>query len=271
MMTNTIPAVVPPLPHDSSLNRHYAPAVAFHWLALGWRDLLMRPAASLLYGLAVFTVSAAVVVGLFAFGWDFILFPAFAGFMVVGPILATGLYEKSRRLATGEPVSLTSMILVRPASGGQILFTGVLLCLLMLLWMPMLLWMRATVIICVLFFGLLPFPGLQHIAAVLFSTLTGWALLSVDTAVGALFAAFSFAISAFSIPMLLEERTDALTAMATSIALVWNNPPVMLAWGAIVLGLFLVSLAAGLLGLIVVLPLLGHRTWHAYHAIRRVV
>ncbi len=86
-----------------------------------------------------------------------------------------------------------------------------------------------------------------------------------------MFAAFSFAISAFSIPMLLEERTDALTAMATSIALVWNNPPVMLAWGAIVLGLFLVSLAAGLLGLIVVFPLLGHGTWHAYHAIRRVV
>jgi uncharacterized membrane protein len=124
------------------------------------------------------------------------------------------------------------------------------------------------VITYVLFFGLLPFPGLQHIAAVLFSTPTGWALLSVDTAVGALFAALSFAISAFSIPMLLEERTDALTAMATSIALVWNNLPVMLAWGAIVLGLFLVSLAAGLLGLIVVFPLLGHGTWHAYHAIR---
>jgi len=157
-MTNTIPAVVPPLQHDSSLNRQSAPAVAFHWLALGWRDLLIRPAASLLYGLTVLVVSAVVVVGLYAFGWDFILFPAFAGFMVVGPILAIGLYEKSRRLATGEPVSLTSMILVHPAS-----------------------------------------------------------------------------------------------------------------WGAIVLGLFLVSLAAGLLGLIVVFPLLGHGTWHAYHAIRRVV
>jgi uncharacterized membrane protein len=265
MMTNTIPAVAPPLPHDSGLNRHYAPAVAFHWLALGWRDLLIRPAASLLYGLAVFVVSGAVVVGLFAFGWDFIPFPAFAGFMVAGPILAIGLYEKNRRLATGEPVSLTSMILVHPASGGQTLLTGVLLCLLMLLWM------QATVIIYAFFFGLLPFPGLQHIAAVLFSTPTGWALLSVDTAVGSLFAAVSFAISAFSIPMLLEERTNTLTAMATSIALVWNNLPVMLAWGAIVLGLFLVSLAAGLLGLIVVFPLLGHGSWHAHHAIQRVV
>ena len=64
--------------------------------------------------------------------------------------------------------------------------------------------------------------------------------------------------------MLLDERVDALTAMGTSMALVWNNLPVMLAWGAIVLALFLLSLATGLLGLIVVFPLLGHGTWHAY-------
>ena len=133
------------------------------------------------------------------------------------------------------------------------LFTGVLLCLLMLLWM------RAAVIIYALFFGLLPFPGLRHIAAMLFTTPTGWALLIVGTVVGALFAAFSFAISAFSIPMMLEERVDALTAMGTSMALVWNNLPVMLAWGAIVLALFLLSLATGLLGLIVVFPAAGTR------------
>ena len=124
----------------------------------------------------------------------------------------------------------------------------------MLLCLLMLLWMRAAVIIYALFFGLLPFPGLDHIAAMLFTTPIGWALLIVGSVVGALFAAFSFAISAFSIPMLLDERVDALTAMGTSMALVWNNLPVMLAWGAIVLALFLLSLATGLLGLIVVFP-----------------
>ena len=92
----------------------------------------------------------------------------------------------------------------------------------------------------------------------------GWAMLVVGSAVGGLFAAFSFAISVFSIPMLLDERVDAFTAMGTSMALVWNNLPVMLTWGAIVLGLFLLSLATGLLGLIVVFPVLGHATWHAY-------
>jgi uncharacterized membrane protein len=154
------------------------------------------------------------------------------------------------------------MIFVKPRSGGQVLFTGVLLCLLMLLWM------RAAVIIYALFFGLRPFPGLDHIAEMLFTTPTGWAMLIVGGAVGGLFAAFSFAISAFSIPMLLSERVDALTAMGTSTALVWNNLPAMLTWGIIVLALFLLSLATGLLGLIVVFPLLGHGTWHAYRAIR---
>jgi uncharacterized membrane protein len=92
-------------------------------------------------------------------------------------------------------------------------------------------------------------------------------LLLVGIAVGALFAAFSFAISAFSIPMLLDERVDALTAMGTSMALVWNNLPVMLTWGAVVLALFLLCLATGLVGLIVVFPMLGHGTWHAYRDI----
>ena len=133
----------------------------------------------------------------------------------------------------------------------------------------MLVWMRAAVIIYALFFGLRPFPGLEHVASPCWSRrLTGWAMLLVGTVVGGLFAAFSFAISTFAIPMLLDERIDAFTAMGTSISLVWNNLPVMLAWGAIVLALFVLSVATGLIGLIVVFPLLGHATWHSYRAIR---
>lgn len=258
----TIPVVLPPTPREKTWNRHLPPSAAFGWLAAGWRDLIVQPFASVCYGALVFLISVAIVFGLVAFGWDYILFPAFAGFMVVGPVLAIGLYEKSRRLAAKEPVSLARMIFVQPESGGQVLFTGVLLCLLMLLWM------RAAVIIYALFFGLRPFPGLDHIALLLFTTPIGWAMLLVGSVVGGLFAAFSFAISAFSIPMLLDERVDAFTAMGTSTALVWNNLPVMLAWGTIVLTLFLVSLASGLLGLILVFPLLGHGTWHAYQAVR---
>jgi len=258
-----IPAVVPPLPREKRWEHSLTPASAFRWLTDGWHDFWIHPGASLAYGVLIFLLSAIIVGGLFKFGMDYILFPALAGFMVVGPILAIGLYEKSRRIMAGERVSLMRMIFIKPASGPQILFTGVLLCLLMVLWM------RAAVIVYALFFGLVPFPGLDHIAQMLFGTPTGWAMLIVGSAVGALFAAFSFAISAFSIPMLLNERIDALTAMGSSLAYVWNNLSAMLTWGAIVLALFLLSLATGLLGLIVVFPVVGHGTWHAYRALQR--
>jgi uncharacterized membrane protein len=93
-------------------------------------------------------------------------------------------------------------------------------------------------------------------------------MLLVGSVVGGVFAAFSFAISTFSIPMLLDEDVDAFTAMGTSISLVWNNLQVMIAWGGIVLALFLASVATGLVGLIITFPLLGHATWHAYKAMR---
>ena len=259
----TIPATVPPLPTGKTLNRHLASAAAFSWLRAGWDDLKVKPAFSLLFGLAVFVVSVVVIGGMFALALDHILLPALAGFMVVGPALAVGLYEKSRRIADGAPVTLGGMVFVKAKSGGQILFVGVLLCLLMLLWM------RSAVLLYALFFGLRPFPGLDHIAGMLFTTPVGLSLLAVGSLIGGLFAAFSFAISVFSVPMLLNERLDAFTAMGTSMALVWNNLPVMLTWGAIVLALFSISVLTGLIGLIVVFPLLGHSTWHAYRAIRR--
>lgn len=250
------------LPLAMQRQRHLPAGAAFNWLKAGWRDLAVQPGPSLAYGALVFFVSLAIIVGLYAFGLDYILFPALAGFMVVGPILAVGLYQKSRDIEAGIPVRLGRMLFVEPASGGQVWFTGAILSLLMLVWI------RAAVIIYALFFGLRPFPGLDRIASMLFTTPTGWAMLLVGGVAGGLFAAFAFAISAFSVPMLLDEETDTFTAMGTSISLVWNNLPVMLAWGAIVLCLFLVSLATGLCGLIVVFPLLGHATWHGFKAIR---
>jgi len=251
-----------PLPLAARRRRNLPASAALDWLGAGLRDLFHNPLPSLVYGFAVFLVSMAIVWGLFRLNLDYILFPALAGFMVIGPLLAIGLYQKSRDIGAGEPVSLLRMIFVRAASGAQVWYTGAILCLLMLVWM------RAAVIIYALFFGLRPFPGFGEVLTMLISTPEGWAMLLVGTAVGGLFAAFSFAISTFAIPMLLDERVDAFTAMGTSISMVWNNLPVMLAWGAIVLGLFMLSVATGLLGLVVVFPLLGHATWHSYRAIR---
>ena len=250
------------LPLAEQRRRRLPARVALGWLSDGWRDLWRNPLPSLLYGFAVFLLSVAVVWCLFHLELDYILFPALAGFMVVGPLVAIGLYRKSLDLEEGIAPSLSRMIFVKTDSGAQVWYTGAILCLLMLVWM------RAAVIIYALFVGLRPFPGLDHVVAMLLSTPEGLGMVVVGTVVGGLFAAFSFAISTFAIPMLLAERTDTFTAMGTSISLVFRNLPVMLAWGAIVLSLTVLALATGLLGLIIIFPLLGHGTWHSYRAIR---
>lgn len=248
---------------DPRLQRDLPMLAGLGWLASGWRDLWRGPAASLAYGLGVFLVSWLLIWLLGAFGTDYILFPALAGFMIVGPVLAIGLYEKSRAFEEGRSIGLARMLAVRPQAGKQVFFTGLLLCLVMLLWM------RAAVFIYAIFFGVTPFPGLDQIAGLLFGTPYGWLMLVVGTAIGGLFAAFAFAISVVSVPMQLDRRVDALTAMGMSMRLVWNNLRPMLAWGAIVLVLFAISVGTGLIGLIVIFPLLGHATWHAYRAVAR--
>lgn len=257
-----IPLVVPALPRERQHARNLPWKMAFQWLGGGWSDLWTNPIPSLLYGIGIFIVSAGGVWLLFALELDYALFPALAGFMVVGPMIANGLYEKSRRLETGERISLASMIFVKPRSRYSAVFMGVILLTLFMLWM------RAAVLIWALFFGLLPFPGTDEIIPTLFFTPTGWAVLLVGGIIGALFAAFSFAISVLAMPMLLEERTDAMSALGISMATVWNNLPVMIVWGAIVLVLFAVSVATAFVGLIVIFPLLGHATWHLYRTLR---
>jgi uncharacterized membrane protein len=258
-----LPPVLPPIAATrTDWRRDVLPTAAFGWLSAGWRDFVRQPGLSLLYGIAVFAVSLLVVYSIFNLGYDYILFPALSGFLVIAPLAATGLYEKSRRLAAGEPVTLASMLFVRIRSGGQIIFVGLLLSLLMVLWN------RAAILIYALFFGLRPFAGLDTIVSVLLHTPSGWALLIVGSLVGGLFAAFSFSISVFAVPRLLDERTDALTAMGQSMALVWNNLPVMLTWAAIIVCLFGLCVLTGLVGLIIAFPVLGHATWHAFSTMR---
>ena len=260
-MASSIPPLVPPLPVANPYDRQLPPTAAFAWLRAGWRDLMVDPGFGLVRGAIVFLISAAIVAGLVLAEWDYVLLPSLAGFLIFGPAMAIGLYDKSRAIERGE-TKRKLIPMLKGKTGIQIMFIGALLCGLVLLWV------RAAILIYALFFGIRPFPGSDEILPMLFTTTTGWAMLLVGTVSGALFAAFAFAISAFSIPMLLDRRVDALTAMGTSWALVWNNLRAMLVWGALVLALFLASLATGLLGLIIVFPWLGHATWHAYRAVR---
>ncbi|WP_375262259.1 DUF2189 domain-containing protein [Palleronia sp.] len=259
---SAIPKVVPPLPRPNPKARDLPKRTALGWLKAGWDDFRTNPVPSLCYGLAVFAISAFVVWGMFRFEVDYFFLPALSGFMVLGPLIATGLYEKSRRLEEGKRTHLGGMLFVRPASTYQAVFLGLLLLFLFMLWQ------RAAFLLYALHMGVRPFPGFDEILPLIFTTWIGWSLLITGTVIGGLFAAFGFAISVFAMPMMLEERTDALTAMGISMTLVWNNLSVMLIWAAIVVGLFVVSLLTGLLGFIVIFPVLGHATWHAYRDIR---
>lgn len=249
---------------DPRLKRGFPVHEGLKWLGAGWRDMWNNPAASLAYGFGVLLLSAAFIWTLVAFGRDYILFPALAGFMIVAPFLAIGLYEKSRAIEEGRSVGLLQMLKVHPRAGAQVFFAGLMLCMLMLLWM------RAAVIIYALFFGVTPFPGLDHITEMLFATPEGWMMLIVGIIIGGIFAAFAFAISVFAVPMLLDKPVDALTAMGMSMRLVWNNLPALLGWGVMVIMLFAICALTGLLGMVIIFPLLGHATWHAYRAVAPV-
>jgi uncharacterized membrane protein len=246
---------------DPRLQRNLPVFAGLRWLRAGWRDYRTAPLSSIAYGVGVFGLSVAFIWTLIAFGRDYILLPALGGFLIVAPFLAIGLYEKSRAIEGGRTVTLGNMLSVRPAAGAQIFFAGLLLMLLVLLWN------RAAVLIWALFFGVTAFPGLDHVLGLLLGTAYGWTMVLVGSAIGGLFAAFAFAVSVFSVPMMLDRRIDAPTAMGMSMKLVWNNLAPMIAWGAMVMILFAVCVATGLLGMIVIFPLLGHATWHAYRAI----
>lgn len=263
-MLEPLPTLRAPEKPPAAFARTLPAREAFNWLASGWNDLRSNPGPSLAYGVFLVILSYVALWALAAAGLLYLALPAIAGFLIVGPFLALGLYEKSRALEQGEPTSLRRMLLIRPASRNQLAYAGLLLGLLILFWL------RAADLLYALFFGLTPFPGAEDAFVNVLTTGRGWALILVGGAIGGLFASFAFALCLFSIPMMLAQKRDALTALGLSFTMTLQNLPVTLTWGTIIVGGLGISVLTGLLGLAVVFPVLGHGTWHAYRAIWRV-
>ena len=228
------------------------------WLAAGWQDMWRAPGVSLAYGALFSLISFAITAGLFYLGLEYLLLPLVAGFMLIGPMLAVGLYETSRRLETGAPVSLTSALFVATRSPLRLAMLGVALMALLLIWI------RAATLLLALFLGTTQFPPLAEAVPTLLLTPQGIALLVVGTVAGAILAAAVFAISVVSVPLLMERDVDFLSAIFTSIQAVLRNPKPMLLWAWLVALLTACGLVTLYLGLIVTFPLVGHATWHAY-------
>jgi len=231
------------------------------WLAAGWTDLWAHPAISLSYGLGIVAASLGLSVVLFHIGWQALIPALGGGFLIVGPLLAVGLYEISRRQEMGEPTTLAQALTSGFSAPGQLLFMGAVLVLIYFAWV------RVALLLFALFWGASALPPVSDFLPQLLLTPHGLGLLVVGTATGAILAAFVYAISAVSIPMMLTERVDAVTAIGHSVSAVAKNPKAMGLWAVVIAALIAAGIATLSIGLIVAFPLVGHATWHAYRSV----
>ncbi len=223
------------------------------WLARGWRDFLRAPRIGVFYG-ACFAGMGWLLLWLFQRAPAYVLALS-AGFLLIGPFLCLGVYDVSRRLGRGEqPDFVASLTAWKTRTGTMAIFGGALLILEML-------WGRAALIVFALSFDGMPdFRG--SLLALLEPKNLGFIVAYL--AVGAVFAGLIFAISVVSMPMILDRQTDAITAALTSLRLCLTQPGVMLLWGAMLTLLVVLATLPWFLGLLVVGPVAGHASWHAY-------
>ncbi|MEQ9520324.1 MAG: DUF2189 domain-containing protein [Parvibaculum sp.] len=233
----------------------------WNWIAAGWRDMWAMPGISLTYGFLFFVVSAGLSAALFVAGLSSLVLALGAGFMLVGPMLAVGLYEASRRLERQAPLSLKDVLFVETAAPMQLAFLGGLLMLVLLGWI------RIASLLFALFFGLNGFPPLAEFLPTLMFTAHGLGLVVIGSFIGAVIAYAVFAISVISVPLLMDRDMDAVSAVMVSIKAVTENARPMLLWAWIIAMVMGVAMATFLVGMIVAFPLIGHATWHAYRAL----
>jgi uncharacterized membrane protein len=224
------------------------------WLARGWRDLRRAPMPGLVHGVLMALFGALLVVLAQEHFW--LLAGAFSGFLLVAPLLATGLYAVSRALHKRQPATLLTALRAWKPDDGRLIVFGMLLAFAGTGWV-----MTSTSFIVA--FSAAPVRTAEDFVQYVVladegQLFQGWLLL------GGVLAAPVFASSVVAIPMLLDRHVGVLVAVLTSWRVVMQHPLPLALWGALIMALTLLGMATMLLGLIVVVPWLAHSSWHAY-------
>jgi uncharacterized membrane protein len=221
---------------------------ALRWLRLGWGDFVRAPRLSLAYGAVLMLLSMAIGAFTLRFGTLALYIGLATGFVFVGPVLAVGLYSVSRQIEAGQTPVLGYCMREGKGHLRELMVLGLILLVVLLVWA------RAAATMYIFFpdqanpdwRDMLPFLG-------------------IGSVVGAIFASIVFSASAFSLPMILDRKVDSITAVVTSVNAVLRNKPAMLIWAALIGIALLLGFATGFLGFAILLPLIGHATWHAYN------
>jgi uncharacterized membrane protein len=228
----------------------------------GFRDFRSAP----LYGLAIGALYAIggmlIVLSVTALGLSYLAYPLAAGFALIGPFAAVVLYEISRRLETGAPISIAAIVgVIRGRSEiGWMAFVTLFV---------FVIWMYQVRLLIALLLGInASFSSFQQFITVVLTTNEGLLFLLIGNVVGAILSLILFSLTVVSFPLLLERDVDFVTAMITSVSAVVKSPLPMIGWAAAIVLLLIVSVLPTFLGLVFTLPILGHATWHLY---RRIV
>lgn len=226
----------------------------FRWFANGWRDMKSCPIPSLFYGFC-FAGMGLLITFVFEHAYEYTA-GLTSGFLLLGPFLAMGLYEISRRREKGQGCALTPTLMVWKRNAGNIGVFAVVLGIVFLVWA------RASLVVFALFYTT-EMPNLSGFLEQILK-FENLEFLMVYFAVGLLFATIVFAVSVVSIPLMLDRNQDAITAMLASVGALARNPATMMAWAVGIVVMTLIGFLTFHIGLAVLMPLIGHATWHAY-------
>ena len=231
-------------------------------LKLGWEDFKAIPSHAIILCVIYPVLGLLLARAVLGYAVIPLLFPLAAGFALLGPFAALGLYELSRRRERGEePSAWDALDVLRSPSFGAMLGLGTLLLALFVTWVA------TAQAIYIAVFGYGGATSASEFTTRVLTTPQGWWLIIVGCGVGFLFALVALCISVVSFPMMLDRHAGAGQAMVTSLRVAAKNPAAIAAWGLIVAALLVLGSLPLFLGLAVVIPLLGHATWHLYREV----